>query len=464
MESIRAFFAPKKASAEEYEPLTDDSQTLEGSTYEREDENPFSWFEYFIFAVLGVAMLWAWNMFLAAAPYFQRRFAADPWILENFQSSIISVSTVTNLTVLMIMTHLQSAASYPLRINTALVMNVVIFGLLTVSTSYFLDVSPGGYLAFLLIMVAASAYATGLLQNGAFSFAASFGRPEYTQAIMAGQGVAGVLPSLAQIISVLSMPEPPGEPPKGPPPGGPLPPPPPGKGASSAAFTYFSTAVGVSTVALVVFIPLVRRHNRLAERRLADRLGESVTSVEEAERASRRFISLPALLRKLHWLAATVFMCFVVTMFFPVFTSKILSVQLPGSGRLFAPGVFIPLGFFSWNFGDLLGRISTVLPISFRRRRSILFGISLARILFLPLYMLCNIRGEGAVVESDLFYLALVQFPFGLTNGWLGASTMMAAGDWVADSEREAAGGFMSLCLVAGLAVGSLLSFTASGI
>ena len=54
-----------------------------------------------------------------------------------------------------------------------------------------------------------------------------------------------------------------------------------------------------------------------------------------------------------------------------------------------------------------------------------------------------------------------MEFPFGLTNGWLGSSAMMAAGEWVDDCEREAAGGFMGLCLVAGLTVGSLMSFAA---
>ena len=396
-------------------------------------------------------------MFLAASPYFQKRFSSDPGILQVFQSGIISVATITNLGVLLLMTNLQSSASYPFRINTALFMSSVVFVLLTISTSYFLDVSPSVYFAFLLVMVAASSYATGLLQNGAFAFAASFGRAEYTQAIMAGQGVAGVLPSLAGIISALSVPDPVVELPNGAPS-------PPSPADSSAAFTYFLTAVIVSAVALVAFVPLVRRHNRLIGRRLADQLAESVTSIEEAERAARHFVSLPTLLRKLHWLAGAVFMCFAVTMFFPVFTSKILSVRPAGSGRLFTPSVFIPLGFLMWNAGDLLGRVSTIIPFSLRRRPSALFVVGLARIAFLPLYMLCNIRGAGAVVSSDLFYLFFVQFLFGLSNGWLGSNAMMAAGEWVAEGEREATGGFMGLCLVAGLATGSLLSFTASGI
>ena len=58
-----------------------------------------------------------------------------------------------------------------------------------------------------------------------------------------------------------------------------------------------------------------------------------------------------------------------------------------------------------------------------------------------------------------MFYLVGVQFLFGASNGWLGSTCMMGAGEWVDVEEREAAGGFMGLCLVGGLTVGSLLSF-----
>lgn len=84
---------------------------------------------------------------------------------------------------------------------------------------------------------------------------------------------------------------------------------------------------------------------------------------------------------------------------------------------------------------------------------------SLARAVFIPLYFLCNIHGKGAVVASDAFYLVVVQFLFGLTNGYLGSTCMIGAGVWVDVEEREAAGGFMGLMLVGGLTVGSLLSF-----
>lgn len=492
MDKLRQMFAKKDAGDDPgYEPVSDErmplaleddrhsgyaSSLMEGELEDDDaDAAPFSWFEYSIFVLIGVAMLWAWNMFMAAAPYFQMRFSEDPSILAIFQSTIISVSTCTNLAAMLVLTNIQYSASYPFRINTALIVNVIVFSLLTASTSIFLHVYTDVYLLFLVVMVAGSAWACGLIQNGAFAYAASFGRPEYTQAIMAGQGIAGVLPPLAQMVTVLVFP----------------PPPPPGANAidtrsaapnyeavaeaGTSAFYYFMTAVVISVAALVAFQPLSRRHDRIVENRMAQALSESLASIEDAERAARKVVSLNTLFFKLHWVALSVFICFVVTMFFPVFTPKVLSVRTvlgdPTNGgnsvpAILRPPAFIPLAFFFWNLGDLLGRITTMLPVTevLQRRPVLLFAFGIGRLLFLPLYFLCNVGGRGAVVNSDLFYLLLVQLPFGLSSGWLSSTAMMTAGEWVEDGEREAAGGFMGLCLVAGLAVGSFLSFTVASI
>ncbi|KAL7798487.1 nucleoside transporter domain-containing protein [Trichoderma ceciliae] len=438
------------ADGEDHTRASDEDSALLGGEGEDGHEVPFSWIEYGIFCFLGMAMLWAWNMFLAAAPYFASRFAGDAWIEANFQSTILTVSTLTNLISALILSHIQHSASYPFRINLALVINTVIFGLLTGSTAVFLNASPRQYLGFVLAMVACTSWAAGLMQNGAFAFAAGFARSEYMQALMVGQGIAGVLPSIAQVVSVLVFPpskeDVTGE----------------GAGESSA-FYYFLAAVVISLVTLAAIIPLVRRHNRLVADRLTEHLASSMTSIEEAERATRKVVSLLHLLKKLRWLAFGVALVFAVTMFFPVFTVKILSVHKDG-GLIFQPAVFIPVGFLFWNIGDLAGRIATMLPFSLTHRPLLLFMLAVARIALLPLYLLCNINGRGAIIPSDFFYLFIVQIVFGLTNGWLGSSFMIASGEWVDENEREATGGFMGLCLVAGLASGSLLSFTISGI
>lgn len=452
MDRLRSLFRKGEVYEQEYRPLYDDNVALEAENDEERD-TPFSWVEYGMFVVLGVAMLWAWNMFLAAAPYFQYRFQTDDWALRNFQSAILSVSTLSNLGGMTILAYKQHNASYPFRINSALYINVVVFALLALSSKAFLDGTATTYLVFVLVMVALTAWASALLQNGAFAFASSFGRPEYMQAIMAGQGVAGVLPSLVQVASVLASP-------------------PPDvsdaemtdSGQGQAALIYFLTAVAVSIVALFAFAPLVQRHNKLVENRMADTMAASMASIEEAERAARKVVSMSRLFARLYWVSGGVFLCFAVTMFFPVFTPKIVSVTPPEhANTLLQPAVFIPLGFFFWNLGDLMGRWMPLVA-SLRSRPVALFIFGVARSAFLPLYFLCNIHGRGAVINSDLFYLLIVQLPFGLTNGWLASDCMMAAGEWVDDNEREASGGFMGLCLVAGLSAGSLLSFTAAGI
>ncbi|KAL2395417.1 hypothetical protein ABEF93_005031 [Exophiala dermatitidis] len=456
MERVKRFFR----SSPDYEPLDNGAEREEEDVHDEseevEAEAPFSWVEYAIFLLLGIAMLWAWNMFLAAAPYFQHRFRTSEWILNHFQAAEISVSTVTNLASMIALTQLQKGASYPKRITASLIINTVVFGILALST--LIPTPAGVYFGFLLIAIFCASFSTGLIQNGLFSFASGFGRSEYTQAIMTGQAVAGVLPPLAQIISVAAFPK---------------------KnqgGADSAdesptsALVYFLTATIISVISLFAFFYLLRKESRARALRAAAKSTPDGTSGEILPRSSgvsditevdhaghRPQVPLMTLFRKLPFLSAAVFICFAVTMVFPVFTASIRSV------RGIDAAIFIPTAFLVWNTGDLLGRLATLWKrISLTHYPFALCCLAMARLLFIPLYFLCNVKDRGAIIKSDFFYLAIVQFLFGLTNGYLGSECMMGSGDWVAPEEREAAGGFMGLMLVGGLTVGSLLSLSCS--
>ncbi|KIX05883.1 uncharacterized protein Z518_03856 [Rhinocladiella mackenziei CBS 650.93] len=454
MGRIRSLFH----SRPEYEPLESAPERDGDSTHVAGDDDSvteasFSWIEYAIFLLLGVAMLWAWNMFLAAAPYFQHRFRTSTWILNHFQAAEISVSTVTNLSSMIALTKLQKGASYPRRISASLVINTVVFAVLSLST--LVRTSAGVYFGFLLLAIFFASFSTGLIQNGLFSFASGFGRSEYTQAIMTGQAVAGVLPPLAQIMSVfvvhakkLDDAESADESP-------------------TSALVYFLTATAISIIALLAFFYLWGRKGHLdslvsASKSTADESSEGdaltghprSTNIANAEPDERPSVPLTVLFLKMPSLASAVFICFAVTMVFPVFTTSIQSVGSIDSA------IFIPTAFLLWNIGDLLGRLVTLWKaVSLTYYPFALFCLSVARLLFIPLYFLCNIKGTGAIVSSDFFYWIIVQFFFGFTNGYLGSECMMGSGDWVAPDEREAAGGFMGLMLVGGLTVGSLLSF-----
>ncbi len=394
-------------------------------------------------------------MFLAAAPYFAHRFRPSPWILAHFQSAEISVSCVMNLTSMIALTKMQKNASYPRRISFSLLINLTCFVLLSISTLF--STSAGIYFGFLMVMIFFASLSTGLIQNGLFAYVSGFGRSEYTQAIMTGQAIAGVLPPLAQIISVAAVPTKRGkekDPSENP----------------QSAFIYFLTATAVSVIALLAFFHLHRRRSSYLQSHSADDVRKSTANgtsegaaavhgdltAEPEDHASPAKTSIPllTLFRKLPFLSSGVFICFAITMVFPVFTASIQSVgSVPGQ-------IFVPLAFLIWNLGDLLGRLSTLYPtINLTHYPFALFCLAMARLLFIPLYFLCNVGGRSAVISSDVFYLVVVQFFFGLTNGYLGSNCMMGAGQWVKEEEQEAAGGFMGLCLVGGLTVGSLLSF-----
>ena len=387
-------------------------------------------------------------MFLAAAPYFQTRFANSPWLLTHFQSSIISVATITNLISMILLTKLQRNASYPKRIIASLVINIVIFTLLALSTAFFRHVSEGVYFGFLMVIVFTASLAASLTQNGLLAYVSGFGVAEYMQGIMTGQALAGVLPCIAQIVAVLSVPERKGN--EGA-----------GQDSPASGFAYFMTATGISSIALLAFFYLIQhhKHDKLAKQSI-----DGVEEAEEDDQVGRKVVGMRTLFRKLKWLAMAVFLVFSITMVFPVFTQEILSVRpIDSAPRWLKPPSFIPLAFLFWNAGDLVGRLMNLYPqiTLFARPRAVFAG-SILRTVFIPLYLLCNIKGRGSIIPSDFFYLFIVQFFFGLTNGYLGSTCMIAAASFVEVEEREAAGGFMGLILVWGLTIGSLLSFLAA--
>jgi solute carrier family 29 (equilibrative nucleoside transporter), member 1/2/3 len=150
MDRLRKLFKREQ----QYEPLEDGTAESNGDISLQVKRKPgFSYVEYGIFLLLGISMLWAWNMFLAAGPYFQHRFRDNDWIFNNFQAAEISVSTITNLGSMLILTRLQAGASYPKRIVSSLIINMITFALLALSTEAFLGTSPQGYFGFLMVMI-----------------------------------------------------------------------------------------------------------------------------------------------------------------------------------------------------------------------------------------------------------------------------------------------------------------------
>jgi equilibrative nucleoside transporter 1/2/3 len=63
MDKMRSIL-PQPVTEQEYAPLRDNGDDEEDDTMlaisPTRDDGPFSWLEYVVFLLLGVAMLWAW--------------------------------------------------------------------------------------------------------------------------------------------------------------------------------------------------------------------------------------------------------------------------------------------------------------------------------------------------------------------------------------------------------------------
>ncbi|CCK70224.1 nucleoside transmembrane transporter FUN26 KNAG_0D04850 [Huiozyma naganishii CBS 8797] len=392
---------------------------------------------YLTFLLTGIGLLWPWNNILSATLYFQDTiFKHTTVYAQVFTSSMMSVSTLASLIFNVYIGTRQH--SYVERVTRGLIWQIIVFVLLTVLCLVTgSDESRGAplWVTFTLVMmlVAMSAMATALTQNGILAIANVFG-PEFSQAVMLGQAIAGVLPSVVLFILLLFSSDG-------------------AKGQSQTGILlYFLTTSGVCLVCIALY-----KSSRISDKLLI------LTSQDERESHSLDnnggHVPLSLLFKKLKYLVLSIFSTFVVSLSFPVFASAVAVGKLPIKNFQ-----FIPLVFTIWNLGDLYGRVIADLPFfrdaSFTPYKT--FVYSIARVATIPLFLYYTRQSidERHTWWLDIGYLFL-QFVFGVTNGHIvSISFMKVPGQLDSDDEREAAGGFTNIFASVGLTVGSVLSYT----
>jgi len=158
---------------------------------------------------------------------------------------------------------------------------------------------------------------------------------------------------------------------------------------------------------------------------------------------------------------------FVVTLsVFPTIT-----ISIAPTNPAIHPLLFTSFHFLVFNVGDWFGRYLC----SFSRlliwcaRRILL--LSLARTLFIPLFLACNLHRDSSspstppLINSDVFYMLLL-FAFGVTNGYVSSLCQIAAPSLEHNprlkgrkEDVDLAAPITSFCVVGGLVIGSILSF-----
>jgi equilibrative nucleoside transporter 1/2/3 len=140
------------------------------------------------------------------------------------------------------------------------------------------------------------------------------------------------------------------------------------------------------------------------------------------------------------------------------------------------PLLFSAVHFLVFNFGDLLGRYICSFQIFLIWSSKRLLTLSLARTLFIPLFLMCNVqRGSSTVtynpiISSDFLFMGIL-FAFGWSNGYVSSLCMMAAPSLEHNprlkgrvEDVDVAATVASFCLVGGLAVGSIASFAVKSV
>jgi len=133
------------------------------------------------------------------------------------------------------------------------------------------------------------------------------------------------------------------------------------------------------------------------------------------------------------------------------------------SDQRFFNDLFVPFGFLMFNGFDFLGRmLSGIFPINNDKKKLkgfLTLGCAV-RVVFFPLFLLCNVSGTQLTVafDNDFFPIAFMSI-FAVSNGYISSLCMMLGPQLVPPEEQELAGNVMIFFLSAGLMAGSALSF-----
>ncbi|KAJ8246469.1 hypothetical protein GJAV_G00268170 [Gymnothorax javanicus] len=424
---------------------------------------------WLIFFILGLGTLLPWNFFMTATAYFTSRLKSPGMeILANLtgndtaepvsERSVLeamfnNVMTLCAMVPLLIFTCLNSV------LHQRIPQAVRVMGSLACILGLFLitailvkvEMSPMVFFIITMIKIIFINSFGAMLQGSLFGMAGLL-PTSYTTPIMSGQGLAGTFAAFAMICTLSSD-----------------------TALQDSAFGYFITACAVILIAIVAYMLLPRmefyRHfhsnqpkaptdeenklNLLAK----EGFSESKPTPEPTQDSSST-VSLFAVFKKIWLMAACVCFAFTITIgLFPAVTVDTKSSATPGSPW---ERYFIPVScFLLFNLMDWAGRSLTAICLWPGKDSKLLPALLLLRVVFIPLFMLCNVQPRFHLpiyFSHDGWFIAFMVF-FAFSNGYLASLCMCYGPKKVLPHEAETAGAIMAFFLSLGLAQGAGLSF-----
>ncbi|XP_060748063.1 equilibrative nucleoside transporter 1 isoform X3 [Tachysurus vachellii] len=418
---------------------------------------------WLILFMLGLGTLLPWNFFMTATMYFNHRLA-DPTtanVTEGesrnaLQARFNNTMTLCAMIPLLIFTCLTSIIHQripqKIRILGSLVAILVVFCVTAILVK--LAINPVAFFVITMIKIVIINAFGAVLQGSLFGMAGVL--PDgYTTPIMSGQGLAGTFAALAMICAIAS-----------------------GSDLMDCAFGYFITACVVISLAIVSYIILPNldfyRHYQekkqknpaLQEEKTIHLIknedsGGGMSTGEEVQRNP----SILSIFKKIWVMALSV--CFAFTVTICAFPAVAIDVKSTIANGGLWEKYFIPVsGFLLFNLCDWLGRSLTAVCSWPGKDSKLLPALLLARLMFVPLFMLCNVQPRSAMpvyFSHDAWFTVFIML-FALSSGYLASLCMCFYSTLVDTHEAETAGAIMTFFMTLGLALGASFSFLFRGV
>lgn len=429
------------------------------ATQEPSDKYKAVWL---IFFMLGLGTLLPWNFFMTATMYFTSRLGDNTTAEATednrsvLQAKFNNVMTLCAMIPLLVFSYLNSfliqRISQKLRIMGSLVAILLVFLVTAILVKVSMEPLPFFVTTMLKIVIINTFGA--VLQGSLFGMAGTL-PASYTTPIMSGQGLAGTFAAFSMICAIAS-----------------------GSALTDSAFGYFITACAVIGLAIVSYIALpklefyqyylvkIQSSPAQDEENKMDLLKKEenkpgTSSAEEAQKNP----SMVDIFKKIWVMALSVCFCFTITIgTFPAVTADVKStIANGGAWEMY----FIPVScFLLFNLCDWAGRSLTAVCMWPGKDSKLLPVLLLARVVFVPLFMLCNVQPRynmPVFFEHDAWFIVFM-IGFGFSNGYLASLCMCFGPKKVAMNEAETAGAVMAFFLSLGLALGASLSFLFRGV
>ncbi|KAK8384503.1 hypothetical protein O3P69_009356 [Scylla paramamosain] len=424
-----------------------------------------------VFYMLGNAILLPWNFCITAETYWRYKLRnttlndsnyahsyqddggddgetslTQTPLQASFMPTFVLVSNVFSTAFFFVTSFIVKRISEEVRIYGSIGASFIIMLLITILTFVDTDSWQEEFYVITIISSAILSMCMAITQGSASGLAGLF-PPSCMATLMSGQALAGVISSLARIVSLLVYEEP-----------------------IVSGFIFFSIS-DVFLISTLLFYLYLRNMNyyKNIKNDIALINKNEVTdrddTDEDGEREARKmqlkdsmWTTYFIVFRKIWTMGMTVCLTLFITL--AVFPNIVIYITSTLPESRWTEVFFQPtITFLLFNVGDVVGREITRWLRWPGPKGWALHLLGAARIIFVPLLMLCHGEEKSfpTIFYHDAYYI-VINLLFSISNGYIITLTFIYYQTLVNDDELEMGGAIMVAMVGVGLVAGSLIS------